>query len=106
MYDLKPVRLSARSRYVRFTDEIEQEFSPQRHIDRSHDAGSAGVRAARRRRSSSVRHATSPLPCAPRFWTVEVLIGQHYNHFEIVETLGSPYGGARRAALAQIGAGR
>ena len=33
MYDLEPVRLSARSRYVRFTDEIEQELSPQRHLE-------------------------------------------------------------------------
>jgi arylformamidase len=33
MYDLRPVRLSARSRYVRFTDEIEQELSPQRHLE-------------------------------------------------------------------------
>src|SRR5207249_5239074 len=34
MYDLKPVRLSKRSKYVNFTDEIEQELSSQRHLDR------------------------------------------------------------------------
>src|SRR5262245_53102173 len=34
MYDLKPVRLSKRSKYVKFTDEIEDELSAQRHIDR------------------------------------------------------------------------
>ena len=44
MYDLRPVRLSARSRYVRFTDEIEQELSPQRHLELLHVAGCAGVR--------------------------------------------------------------
>ncbi|MEO5661414.1 MAG: alpha/beta hydrolase, partial [Polaromonas sp.] len=32
IFDLKPPRLSARSSYVRFTDEIEQSLSPQRHI--------------------------------------------------------------------------
>ena len=64
MYDLKPVRLSARSRYVRFTDEIEQEFSPQRHIE-LFTAPVCWRTAARRRRSSSARHAISPLPCAP-----------------------------------------
>src|SRR5439155_102545 len=34
MYDLKPVRLSKRSKYVKFTDEIEHELSSQRHLDR------------------------------------------------------------------------
>jgi arylformamidase len=33
-YDLKPVRLSARSSYIKFTDEMEQALSPQRHVDR------------------------------------------------------------------------
>ena len=34
MYDLKPVRLSKRSKYVNFTDEMEEALSAQRHIDR------------------------------------------------------------------------
>jgi arylformamidase len=34
MYDLKPVRLSKRSKYVKFTDEMEQELSAMRHLDR------------------------------------------------------------------------
>ena len=34
MYDLKPVRLSARSSYVKFTDEMEHALSTQRHLDR------------------------------------------------------------------------
>ncbi len=34
MYDLKPVRLSKRSQYVKFTDEIEQALSSQRHLDK------------------------------------------------------------------------
>ena len=33
MYDLKPVRLSKRSRYVKFTDAMEQALSAQRHLD-------------------------------------------------------------------------
>jgi arylformamidase len=33
MYDLKPVRLSSRSKYVVFTDAVEQALSPQRHLD-------------------------------------------------------------------------
>ncbi len=34
MYDLAPVRLSARSDYVRFTDAVVEALSPQRHVDR------------------------------------------------------------------------
>ena len=33
MYDLKPVRLSKRSKYVKFTDEMEEALSAQRHLD-------------------------------------------------------------------------
>ncbi len=32
MYDLKPVRLSARSKYINFTDAMEQSLSPMRHL--------------------------------------------------------------------------
>ena len=35
IFDLKPVRLSARSKlYVNFTDEIEEKLSAQRHLDK------------------------------------------------------------------------
>src|SRR5215813_8822040 len=34
MFDLKPVRLSARSSYVKFTDEVENKLSSQRHLDK------------------------------------------------------------------------
>src|SRR2546426_5632103 len=34
MFDLEPVRLSARSGYVKFTDEVEHALSPQRHLDK------------------------------------------------------------------------
>jgi arylformamidase len=36
MYDLKAVRLSKRASYVKFTDEMEEALSPQRHIDDIH----------------------------------------------------------------------
>src|SRR3954467_14083683 len=34
MYDLKPVRLSKRSEFVKFTDETEEKLSAQRHLDK------------------------------------------------------------------------
>jgi arylformamidase len=103
MYDLEPVRLSARSRYVRFTDEIEQELSPQRHLEFFTAPvvlayGSEETPEFQRQ----TRDFAAALLAANR--TVELLVGQNYNHFEIAETLGSPYGVLGRAALAQIGA--
>jgi arylformamidase len=34
--------------------------------------------------------------------SVHVLVGEGYNHFEIAETLGNPYGLLGRAALEQM----
>ena len=34
MYDLKPARLSARSKYVKFTDDVEEALSTQRHLEK------------------------------------------------------------------------
>jgi arylformamidase len=101
MFDLKPVRLSARSAYVKFTDEIEQALSPQRHLDRL----TAPVVVAygtletpefqRQSRdfAAAVKAAGKP---------VQLLVGEGYNHFEIPETLASPYGLLGRAVLAQM----
>jgi arylformamidase len=33
---------------------------------------------------------------------VELLVGANYNHFEIIETLGNPYGLLGRAVLEQM----
>ena len=101
IYDLKAPRLSARSAYVRFTDDTEALLSPQRQI----------------------KHLTAPLTIAygsletPEFQRqahdfaaaiakagkpVALLTGHGYNHFEILETLANPYGLLGRAALEQI----
>jgi hypothetical protein len=58
MYDLKPVRLSKRSKYVNFTDEMEEALSAQRHIDRLSYRSSWPTEPTRRR-NSSVRPAIS-----------------------------------------------
>jgi arylformamidase len=34
---------------------------------------------------------------------VQLLVGEHYNHFELPETLGNPYGLLGRAALDLMG---
>ena len=101
MYDLKPVRLSARSNYVKFTDEMEQTLSSQRHLDRlnapvivSHGTlESPEFQRQARDFAAALEAAGKP---------VKLLVGEDYNHFEIIETLGSPYGLLGRAVLEQM----
>ena len=104
MYDLKPVRLSARSRYVKFTDEAEAELSALRHLDRIAcpllvGYGTCETPEFQRQAcdfAAAVKAASKP---------VQLLVGQAYNHFEMLETLASPYGLLGRAVLAQMGIG-
>jgi len=99
MYDLKPVRLSARSKYVKFTDEIEQAMSPQRQNDflRAPIVVTYGTletpefQRQSRDFAAAVKAAAKP---------VELIVAENYNHFETEESLGNPYGPNGRAALA------
>ena len=98
MYDLKAVRLSARSSYVKFTDEMEEALSSERHLDRLSAplVVSYGTRESpefqRQGRDFAAAVAAAGKP-------VKLLVGEDYNHFEIIETLASPYGLLGRAAL-------
>ena len=101
MFDLKPVRLSARSSYVKFTDEVEQALSSQRHLDRlncpvivaygTHETPE--FQRQSRDFAAALKAAGKP---------VQLLVGEGYNHFEMPETLASPYGLLGRAALEQM----
>ncbi|HTH99196.1 MAG TPA: alpha/beta hydrolase fold domain-containing protein [Stellaceae bacterium] len=101
MYDLKPVRLSKRSKYVAFTDEIEQRLSPQRHIDRlmtplilTHgDQETPEFQRQTNDFHRAVQAAGKP---------AQLLIGVALNHYETQETLGNPYGFMGRPALAMM----
>ena len=101
LFDLKPVRLSARSSYVKFTDEIEQALSSQRHLERLNAPvivayGTLETPEFQRQSRdfvAAVRTAGKP---------VQLLVGEGYNHFEIPETLANPHGLLGRAVLAQM----
>ena len=102
MYDLRGPRLSKRSAYVRFTDAMEEDLSPQRHLDRivapivlaygSHETPE--FQRQSRDFAAALRQAGKP---------VELIFAQGHNHFEIAETLANPYGLVGRAVLEQIG---
>jgi len=101
MYDLAPVRLSKRSKYVKFTDEMEQALSAQRHIDKLHTPlilAYGTYETPEFQRQSRDFHAAVKAAGKP----VELLVGEGYNHFEMLETLANPYGLLGRAVFAQM----
>jgi arylformamidase len=101
MFDLKAVRLSSRSKYVKFTDEVEQSLSAQRHLGQLNCpliVAHATLDTPEFQRQSRDFAAAVKATGKP----VELLAGEGYNHFEFVETLANPYGILGRAALAQM----
>jgi arylformamidase len=101
MYDLKPVRLSARSNYVRFTDAIEQELSALRHLDRIACPLIVGYGTYETPEfQRQARDFAAALQAAGK--PVRLLVGGGYNHFEMLETLANPYGLLGRAVLEQM----
>src|SRR5881296_2661689 len=98
MYDLRGPRLSARSRYVKFDDRIEHDYSAQRHLTRIQCpviVAYGDQESPEFQRQS--REFAEALRTAGRLHAL--IVGQGYNHFEIPETLASPYGLVGRAAL-------
>ena len=101
MYDLEPVRLSKRSAYVKFTDEMEQALSAMRHHRRPDDAAlfahgtceTPEFLRQTREFFAAVKAAGKP---------AELIVGENYNHFEIFETFANPYGLLGRAVLRQM----
>ena len=98
MYDLTPVRLSARSTYVRLDDATVAALSPIRHLGRLHAPlivayGTCETPEFQRQN----REFAAAVAGAGK--EVRLLVGEHYNHFELPETLGNPYGLLGRAAL-------
>ena len=98
MYDLKPVRMSARSNYVKFTDETEERLSSQRHLDKlvAPVAVVYGTDETPEFQRQS-RDFAAAVKTAGKPVTVSVMEG--YNHFEVMEQLGNPYSLFGRAAL-------
>lgn len=101
MYDLRAPRLSARSSYVKFTDEMEQALSAQRHLGRINaplvvahaSLDTPDFQRQSRDFADALRKAGKP---------VQFIRGQGYNHFEFIETLANPFGVLGSAALAQM----
>jgi len=101
MYDLRGPRLSKRSAYVKFTDSTEDALSPQRHLDRIRAPltivyGSLETPEFQRQSKDFADALTRAGKAA------EIIRAEGYNHFELTETLASPYGPLGRAVLAMM----
>ena len=101
MYELDPVSLSVRNTYVNFTPETIEALSPQRHLD----VLTAPVIVAHgtletpefQRQSKEFAAALKAAGKA-----ADLIILNGYNHFEVAESLGNPYGLLGRAVLGQM----
>ena len=101
MYDLKPVRLSKRSEYVAFTDEVEDKLSSQRRLDRLNcplivaygTYETPEFQRQSRDFAAAVKAAGKP---------VTLLVGEGYNHFEMAEMIGNPLSLLGSAMLEQM----
>jgi arylformamidase len=93
VYDLLPVRLSARNEYVRLDERLEHEYSPIRHVERIRCPVTVawGEKEAPEffRQSRELAEKLG----AP------TILGKNLNHFEIIETLADPRSPLCRAAL-------
>jgi arylformamidase len=102
VYELEPVRRSKRSSYVTFTDAMVEKLSSQRHLDGLHTPlvlayGTCETPEFQRQTQdfcAAVRELGKP---------AELIVGEAYNHFELLETLANPYGLTGRALLRQMG---
>lgn len=104
MYDLEPVAKSWRSEYVNLGPDNIPALSPQLNIGRINTpllvaCGTLETPEFQRQ----AREFSAALKAAGK--PVALLVGAQYNHFEMIETLGSPFGVLGRA-LAEMLSGR
>jgi arylformamidase len=99
MFDLKAVRISKRSNFVKFTDEMEDEMSSQRHLDRLRAPVilTYGTNETPEFQRQSRDFAAAAKAAGK---SVELIVAPNYNHFEMGESFGNPYGPSGRASLA------
>lgn len=101
IFDLQPVRLSARRKYIDFTDEIEEMLSPQRQL---HNLNASVIVAYGTLETPEFQRQSRDFAAAISSVVkpVKLLVGRGYNHFEMPETLANPYGLLGRAVLEQM----
>jgi arylformamidase len=105
MYDLKPVRLSWRSSYVKFDNAMEHDMSSIRHIDmiRAAVAVTYGTFETPEFQRQGRDFAAALREAGHKVTLIEL---PHFAHLEAEESLGNPYGPNGRAAIEMMGLAR
>ncbi len=101
MYELYPVSLSARASYVKFDERALEELSAMRHLERISapitvvygTLETPEFQRQSREFAEALRKAGN---------SVQLVVADGYNHFEVMETLANPFQFAGRAALEQM----
>jgi arylformamidase len=93
VYDLLPVRLSARNDYVRLDERLEQQYSPIRHIERVRCPVTVGWAEHDNDEFRRQSQAFAERLGAP------TLVGNGFNHFDFLETMADARSPLGRAAL-------
>ena len=104
IYDLEPVRRSARNRYVQLDERQVEALSPIRHV--GHLACPVVIACGEHESDEFKRQARDFAAAIERHRVpvaVELVEGPGLNHFEIINTLGAPTGLLGRLALRQMG---
>ena len=102
LYDLKPVRLSARSNYLKFDDAMENAMSSIRHLDNLYAPVTVTYgtfetpefQRQGRAFAAAIKQAGK---------TVTLIEAPNYAHLESEESLSNPYGTNGRAAIEMMG---
>ncbi|HEY2138095.1 MAG TPA: alpha/beta hydrolase [Xanthobacteraceae bacterium] len=104
IYELEPVRLSARNVYVQLDAAMVEALSPLRHV--RHLACPVVVGIGEHESDEFRRQGHAFAAAIERLdRPVTLLQGEGFNHFEFVNTLASPTGLLGRIALHQMGIG-
>jgi arylformamidase len=105
IYDLGPLRHTSRSKYVSIDDDAERRLSPLHQFPTltSPLLLSVGSEESPEFQRQTHDYADAATKSGKQ---AKVIVGEGYNHFEILETLGNPHGLLGRALLAFVDAGR
>ena len=93
VYDLLPVRLSARNEYVRLDERLEDQYSPIRHVERIRCPVTV---AWSEKENAEFLRQSKEFASALKSDSVE---GKGLNHFEMIETMADPRSPLGRTAL-------
>jgi arylformamidase len=105
MYELAPVRLSARANYVKFTDAMVEALSPIRHRDRL--GAPVIVSYGTYETPEFIRQAKEFAAAVRDAGKLrELVVAENYSHLDLPETLCNPYGLLGDAVLKMMGLAR